>query len=114
VLAAIVSCPADTLVPIMRRLGLDPNTPASLTSSRLENFFLARFSKLLADYPAHAQIRRVAITTDRWSQANDLITATDKTRRRRVARCYARDIARLYGRRAPGEKADVSQNTNLG
>ena len=114
VLAAIVSCPADTLVPVIRRLGLDPNAPASLTSSRLENLFLARFSELLAGYPAHAQIRRVAITTDRWSQANDLITATDKTRRRRVARCYARDIARLYGRRAPGEKADVSQNTNLG
>ncbi|WP_353247428.1 AMP-binding protein [Salinisphaera sp. T31B1] len=114
VLAAIVSCPADVLVPVMRRLSLDPAAPASLASSRLENFFIERFARLLAAYPAHAQIRRVAITTDRWSQDNGLVTATDKTRRRRVARCYARDINRLYGRRAPGEKTDVSQNTNLG
>lgn len=114
VLAAIVSCSADALVPVMRQLGLDPEAPASLTSARLENFFIARFARLLVGYPAHAQIRRMAITTDRWSQANDLVTATDKIRRRRVARCYARDIARLYGRRTPGAKADVSQNTNLG
>ena len=114
VLAAIVSCPADVLVPVMQRLNLDPASPASLASSRLENFFIERFARLLVGYPAHAQIRRVAVTTDRWSQVNGLVTPTDKTRRRRVARCYARDIARLYGRRAPGEKADVSQNTNLG
>jgi len=114
VLAAIISCPADALVPVMRTLSLDPALSASLTSSRLENFFIERFTRLLAAYPAHAQIRRVAITTDRWSQANELVTPTDKTRRRRVARCYARDINRLYGRRAPGEKTDVSQNTNLG
>ena len=114
VLAAIVSCPAQTLVPIMQRLSLDPTLSASLASARLESFFLERFARLLAAYPAHAQIRRGAITTDRWSQANELVTATDKTRRRRVARCYARDINRLYGRRTPGEKTDVSQNTNLG
>ena len=114
VLAAIVSCPADALVPVMQRLGLDPGAPASLASSRLENFFIERFARLLVGYPTHAQIRRVAVTTDRWSQANDLVTPTDKIRRRRVARCYARDIARLYGRRTPGAKADVSQNTNLG
>ncbi|GAB3671200.1 AMP-dependent synthetase/ligase [Salinisphaera aquimarina] len=114
VLAAIVSCPADRLVPVMKRLSLDPNLPASLASNRLENFFIERFARLLASYPAHAQIRRVAITTDRWSQGNGLLTPTDKIRRRRVARCYARDITRLYGRRAPGEKADVSQNTNQG
>lgn len=114
VLAAVLSCPLHRLTPIMRKLGLDPADGASLHSVRLENFFIERFSKLLASYPAHAQIRRVAITTDRWSEHNGLVTATDKIRRRRVARCYARDINRLYGRRAPGEKTDVSQNTNLG
>lgn len=114
VLGAVISCPADSLVPVMQRLGLEPGAPASLVSSRLENFFIDRFARLLSGYPAHAQIRRVAVTTDRWSQANELVAATGKIRRRRVARCYARDIARLYGRRTPGAKADVSQNTNLG
>ncbi|MDA3942761.1 MAG: AMP-binding protein [Bacteroidetes bacterium] len=114
VLAAIVSCPAHRLTPIMRRLGLDPDLPGSLANTRIENFFLERFARLTTQFPAHAQIRRVAVTTDRWSEANGLLTSTDKVRRRRVARCYARDINRLYGRRAPGEKTDVSQNTNLG
>ncbi|MES1936472.1 AMP-dependent synthetase/ligase [Salinisphaera hydrothermalis] len=114
VLAAVVSCPAHRLVPIMRRLGLDPGVAASLHSSRLENYFIDRLSKLTTGFPAHAQIRRVAVTTDRWTEDNGLISGTDKIRRRRVARCYAREIDRLYGRRAAGEKSDVSQNTNLG
>lgn len=114
VLAAVVSCPAHRLVPIMRRLGLDPDVAASLHSARLENYFIERLGRLTVGFPAHAQIRRVAITTDRWTQDNGLISATDKVRRRRVARCYAREIDRLYGRRAAGEKSDVSQNTNLG
>ncbi|MGN8159330.1 AMP-dependent synthetase/ligase [Salinisphaera sp. SWV1] len=114
VLAAVVSCPAHRLVPIMRRLGLDPGLAASLHSSRLENYFIDRLAKLTAGFPAHAQIRRVAVTTDRWTQDNGLLSATDKIRRRRVARCYAREIDRLYGRRAAAEKSDVSQNTNLG
>lgn len=114
VLAAVISCPAHRLTPIMRRLGLDPDQPGSLASARIENFFIERFARLTKGFPAHAQIRRVAVTTDRWSQDNGLMTPTDKIRRRRVARCYARDIDRLYGRRAPGGKTDVSQNTNLG
>lgn len=114
VLAAVISCPAHRLTPIMRRLGIDPDQPGSLSNARIENFFIERFAKLTTGFPAHAQIRRVAVTTDRWSEDNGLLTPTDKIRRRRVARCYARDIDRLYGRRAPGSKTDVSHNTNLG
>jgi len=114
VLAAVISCPVHRLTPIMRRLGLDPNAASSLSSARMENFFIERLGKLTRGFPAHAQIRRVAVTTDRWSQGNGLLTPTDKIRRRRVARCYARDIDRLYGRRTPGSKTDVSQNSNLG
>ncbi|WP_158583406.1 long-chain fatty acid--CoA ligase [Salinisphaera sp. Q1T1-3] len=114
VLAAVISCPAHRLTPIMRRLGLDPDTPQALAAARLENYFLERFARLMTQFPAHAQIRRVAVTTDGWRQDNSLVTATDKTRRRRVARRYATDIDRLYGRRAAGQKTDVSQNTNLG
>lgn len=114
VLAAVVSCPAHRLVPIMRRLGLDPSAAASLHSPRLENYFIERLARLTTGFPAHAQIRRVAVTMDRWTQDNGLISPTDKIRRRRVARCYAREIDRLYGRRAAMEKSDVSQNTNLG
>ena len=114
VLAAVISCPQRRLEPLLRELGLDPESTAVRHGARLENFFLERFAVLLADYPAHAQIRRVAVTVDTWSQAGGLISPTDKIRRREIARYYARDIERLYGRRAPGEKTDVSKNTNLG
>ncbi len=113
-LAALVSTPASRLAPVMQQLGLDIDAPASLASARLENFFLRRFADLLVRYPAHAQIRRVAITYDAWTPAEGLVTATEKTRRRAVARRYARNIEQLYGRRARSEKTDASHNTNLG
>tara|TARA_B100002049_G_scaffold237337_1_gene228361 strand:+ start:15540 stop:17492 length:1953 start_codon:yes stop_codon:yes gene_type:complete len=114
VLAAVVSCPAHRLTPIMRRLGLDPDAPDGLASTRLENYFIERLAKFTTGFPAHAQIRRVAVVTDAWRQDNGLVTATDKVRRRRVAKRYAAEINRLYGRRAAANKTDVSENTNLG
>ena len=114
VLAAVVSCPAHRLTPIMRRLGLDPDAPEALASARLENYFIERLAKFTTGFPAHAQIRRVAVVTDAWRQDNGLVTATDKVRRRRVAKRYAAAINRLYGRRAASDKTDVSENTNLG
>ena len=56
----------------------------------------------------------MAVVTDAWRQDNGLVTATDKVRRRRVAKRYAAAINRLYGRRAASDKTDVSENTNLG
>lgn len=114
VLAAIISCPSHQLVPVMRRLGLDPEQPQSLQSPRLENFFLTRLQHLTQHQPRHARIRRIAITNEAWSQDNGFITASDKMRRRHIARHYARQIQRLYGQRAASDKTDVSRNSNQG
>src|SRR5699024_8535823 len=113
-LAAVVSCAPELLAPVMQRLGLTIDEPADLASVRLENFYLQRFDALLAEFPAHARIRRVAVTTDAWTRANGLLDAYGRVRRRAVARRYTGEIARLFGQRAGSEKTDASQNTNLG
>lgn len=113
-LAAVVNCRPEVLAPVMRDLGLDPDSPDGLVSVRLENYFLRRFDALLAQFPEHSQIRHVAITTGAWTQDNGLRDESNYPKRRVVARHYTREIARLFGRRADSEKTDVSQNTNLG
>lgn len=46
---------------------------------------------------------------------NGLLTVTEKLRRRAVARRYAGEIERLYGRRAAAaQKTDFSYNVNVG
>lgn len=113
-LAAVVNCRPDKLVPIMHELGLHPENAEDLASVRLEHYFLRRFDALLTQFPIHAQIRHVAITTDLWTQDNGLLDKSGHPRRRAVARHYDREITRLFGRRADSEKTDASQNTNLG
>lgn len=113
-LAAVVSCDPVALAAVMRELDLDPEDAASLKSSRLERALLNRIGAMLRDFPAHAQVRRVAPTTDVWNVDNGLMTPTEKVRRRRIARTYAATIHRLYGRRAEAEKTDFSYNVNVG
>lgn len=113
-LAALVSCDADALTEAMRELGLNPDDSESLKSAQLERFLLKRIGTMLRDFPMHAQVRRVAPTTDTWNVDNGLVTVTEKLRRRRIARTYAGTIHRLYGRRAEAEKTDISYNVNVG
>lgn len=113
-LAAVVCCRPEVLAPEMQRLGLDPDVAADYANVRLENFLLTRFDQRLAQFPVHARLRHVAVTTEAWTQENGLLDAAGRVKRRAAAKHYAREIARLYGRRADSEKTDVSQNTNLG
>lgn len=113
-LAAVVSCAPELLGPVMHRMGLSIDTAADLANVELEKFYIKRFKALLTQFPAHAQIRHVAVTTEAWTRDNGLLDATGRVKRRAVARYYARAIARLFGQRADNEKTDASQNTNLG
>lgn len=112
-LAAILQCDPDLLARELRRLGLDPDDPASRRSPRLERALLRRAGSLLKDFQAHAQIRRVGVTDEEWTIENGLITPTDKARRRAIARRYGDEIRRLYGRRSTPEKTDFSYNVNV-
>jgi len=113
-LAAVVSCAPELLGPVMHRMGLSIDVAADLASVELEKFYIKRFKGLLAQFPAHAQIRHVAVTTAAWTRDNGLLDDAGCVKRRAVARHYAHDIARLFGQRADNEKTDASQNTNLG
>lgn len=113
-LAAVINCRPAALAATMDELGLHAENAEDLANVRLENHFLKRFADLLQRFPAHVQIRHVAVTTEPWTQGNELLDVRGKPRRRAVARHYHREIARLFGRRADSEKTDASQNTNVG
>lgn len=113
-LAAVASCDAATLTNLMRENGLDSDHAQALNNPRLERLLLERAARMLRDFPASAQIRRIAPTLDDWTVDNGLVTPTGKLRRRRVGRAYASAIQRLYGRRAESEKTDISNNVNVG
>lgn len=113
-LAAVTSCDPVVLANTMREAGLDPDSANDLKSARLERLLLRRIEHMLGDFPAHAQVRRVAPTTDSWTVDTGLVTPTNKPRRRQIARVYDDAIRRLYGRRAEAEKTDISYNVNVG
>ncbi|MES1943052.1 AMP-dependent synthetase and ligase [Salinisphaera sp. PC39] len=112
-LAAILECDADLVAGELEKLGLSADEPGCLASPRLEREMLRRAARQLKAYPAHAQVRRVSVTTDEWTVQNALLTPTDKVRRRAIARRYGREIRRLYGHRAVPEKTDFSYNVNV-
>lgn len=112
-LAAILECEPEPLARELAHLGLDPDDAGSLDSPRLERRLLQHAAGLLHDYPAHAQIRRAAVTTDEWNVENGLLTPTDKVRRRAIARRYRERLRQLYGRRSMPEKTDFSYNVNV-
>src|SRR5699024_4128115 len=95
-LAAVVSCAPELLGPVMHRMGLSIDVAADLASVELEKFYIKRFKGLLAQFPAHAQIRHVAVTTAAWTRDNGLLDDAGCVKRRAVARHYAHDIARLF------------------
>lgn len=113
-LAAVASCDRVLLSSTMREAGLAPDRAEHLDGTRLERLLLQRIEHMLADFPAHAQVRRVAVTMDAWTVGDGLLTPTGKPRRRRIAQVYDAAIRRLYGRRADSEKTDISYNVNVG
>lgn len=114
-LAALVTCDGEALGALMGTLGLDSESPSDRCDPRLERAMLKRIGQRLRHFPVHAQVRRVAVIDEVWSVENGLLTVTEKLRRRAVARRYAGEIERLYGRRAAAaQKTDFSYNVNVG
>jgi long-chain acyl-CoA synthetase len=81
---------------LARKNGLDPQAPASLDAGRLHEQVLARIQGKLHTFPAHAQIRRVALLLDEWSVANGSLTPTMKLKRTVIEHRYGETIDALY------------------
>lgn len=77
-------------------LSLDPEDTRSLQSQRAEQAIIDRVTALLAEFPAHARVRRVRLLLEPWTVDNGLLTPTLKVKRGEVERRFARQIGEFY------------------
>ena len=95
-LAAVLVLNRDQWTDYAKKLGLDPEDPASLQQESLEKAICERLHGLLSGFPGYAQVRRVTCTLDPWTVDSGLITPTLKLKRNRVLEHFAGDIEGMY------------------
>lgn len=70
--------------------------PAGQKREKAEKLVAARIAQRLHAFPGYAQVRKVALLTERWSVDNGLLTATLKPRRSVILERYKDRVAELY------------------
>ena len=95
-LAALIVLQAKAWEALARENGLVPGAPASLKAKTVHEHILARMRAWLHTFPAHAQIRTVALLRDEWNIANGLLTPTLKLKRSLIEQQYQTIIEELY------------------
>jgi long-chain acyl-CoA synthetase len=74
-------------------LGADPNGDGR---ERAEKLVLSRVARQVREFPGYAQVRRVAILTDKWTVDNGLLTPTLKPKRNQILERYRDRYAEIY------------------
>ena len=82
---------------LARDLGLDPMDPVGLRDPHLQRELLKRVRGVLATFPGHAKIRRLALTLEPWTVENGLLTPTLKVKRAEVLRTLSGLVEQLHG-----------------
>lgn len=98
-LAAVIVLNPDKWRALAAKLGLDPDAPASLRSPDLKRRLRKQVALHTKAFPGYAQVRDTVLTLDPWTVDNGLLTATLKTRRKRVLERYRHEVDELYQRR---------------
>jgi long-chain acyl-CoA synthetase len=83
---------------LARELGLDPESPAALSSAAALRAVEPRMTAATSALPRHGQPRRAILTLTPWTTANGLLTPTLKLKRRNVEARFADEIEALYKR----------------
>lgn len=96
-LGALLVLSAERWPALARDYGLDPADPASLRDPRLLRDLLKQVRGVLATFPGHAKIRRLALTLEPWTVENGLLTPTLKVKRAEVLRSLSGLVEELYG-----------------
>jgi long-chain acyl-CoA synthetase len=94
-LGALVALNMDLWCTVAEAAGLaaDPN---GATRERAEKLVLARIARQLREFPGYAQVRRVALLTDKWTVDNGLLTPTLKPKRNQIVERHRDRIADIY------------------
>jgi long-chain acyl-CoA synthetase len=76
--------------------GLSPDPGAGSRNPRLEEILVERVGRLLAAFPGHAKVPRLAVVPGPWTVDDDLLTPTLKLKRDHLLERHRRDVERLY------------------
>ena len=96
-LGALLVLSTERWPALARGLGLDPTDPVSLRDPHLQRELLKRVRGVLATFPGHAKIRRLALTLEPWTVENGLLTPTLKVKRAEVLRTLPGLVEQLRG-----------------
>lgn len=95
--AALIAPDFDMLKDWCRRHDVDAKTPEEMIADKK---VVARFQKVIDKYNAELgateQVRRFALVADAWTEANKMLTPTQKLIRRNVTAAYQDKIDALY------------------
>jgi long-chain acyl-CoA synthetase len=94
-LGALVALNMDEWSRVAGKAGLDPD-PRGDGREKAEKLVLARIAKQVHAFPGYAQVRRVALLTDKWTVDNGLLTPTLKPRRAKILERYRDRLAEIY------------------
>jgi long-chain acyl-CoA synthetase len=95
-LSALVVLSSEGEERLAADLNMNPDNPAFLKSSCLQEYMLERISGLMRAFPGYAIIRRVALLDDPWTVENGFMTPTLKLRRRHILKYYSEKVSTLY------------------
>ena len=94
-LGALVALDMDEWARFAQAEGL-PADPNGEGRERAEKLVLARIARQVHAFPGYAQVRRVALLTDRWTVDNGLLTPTLKPKRNQILERHRDRIADIY------------------
>lgn len=69
---------------------------ASLNTEQVHALIVERIKPLLRDFPGYAQVYKVYLSQEQWTNENDLITPTLKLKRPMLLIKYKQEIAHIY------------------
>ena len=74
---------------------LDPKLEGE-GKAKTEKFLVQRICKQIKGFPGYALVRKVAVTREKWTIDNGLITPTLKLKRNAIFKKYANAIDDMY------------------
>jgi len=95
-LSAIVVLEPEQWKKLAADFSLDPDAPDSLQNNDVIRQVLALISVSLSDFPGYAQVRKVTLNLEPWTDTNFLLTASLKMRRKTLMQHFADDIEKMY------------------
>jgi long-chain acyl-CoA synthetase len=102
-LGALVSLNMEQWFSLAEASGLDAD-PNGKNRERAERLVLSRIAKQVHAFPGYAQVRRVALLTEKWTVDNGLLTPTLKPKRNEILARYRDRLAGIYRGHEAGER----------